>query len=97
MKPGIAEPDEIERIRTASERGLEEYLRDLRTLVDIDCGTYLPDGKHVITVFSSGTGVDWNVDPRAWKKDACRVGHRNLTPAEWRDLLPERGYRAFCP
>ena len=44
MKPGIPELDEIERIRTASEQGLEEYLRDLRTLVDIDCGTYLPDG-----------------------------------------------------
>ena len=44
MKPGIPEPDEIERIRTASERALEEYLQDLRTLVDIDCGTYLPDG-----------------------------------------------------
>ena len=44
MKPGIPEPDQIERIRAASGRGLEEYLQDLRALVDIDCGTYLPDG-----------------------------------------------------
>ncbi len=44
MTPGIPERDEIERIRSASERGLGDYLEDLRTLVDIDCGTYLPDG-----------------------------------------------------
>jgi len=40
----IPDPDEIGRIRAASERGFDEYLEDLRTLVDIDCGTYLPDG-----------------------------------------------------
>jgi len=60
-------------------------------------GLAFPDGKHVIAVFNSGTGVIWNVDPAALKEQACRVAHRNLTPAEWRDLLPQRSYRHTCP
>jgi WD40 repeat protein len=59
-------------------------------------GTFLPNGKQVIAVFASGTGVVWNVDPAAWKAQACHVAHRNLTPAEWRDFLPERSYRHVC-
>ena len=46
-------------------------------------GTSFPDGKHVIAVFSDGTGVVWNVDPTSWEEQACRVAHRNLTRAEW--------------
>jgi WD40 repeat protein len=59
-------------------------------------GTFFPDGKQVISVFRSGTGVIWNVDPTAWKAQACRVAHRNLTPTEWRDSLPQRDYHAVC-
>jgi WD40 repeat protein/DNA-binding SARP family transcriptional activator/energy-coupling factor transporter ATP-binding protein EcfA2 len=59
-------------------------------------GTFLPNGKEVIAVFGSGTGVVWNVDPPAWKAQACRVAHRNLTRAEWKDFLPRRGYRPVC-
>jgi hypothetical protein len=60
-------------------------------------GTFFPDGKHVIAVFHSGTGIIWNVDPAAWKSQACSVAHRNLTRGEWEDLLPERNYRQVCP
>jgi WD40 repeat protein len=60
-------------------------------------GTFFPDGKRVIAVFDSGTGVVWNVDPAAWKATACRVAHRRLTRAEWRDFVPERSYRPVCP
>jgi WD40 repeat protein/DNA-binding SARP family transcriptional activator len=60
-------------------------------------GTFFPDGRHVIAVFGSGTGVVWNVDPTAWRVKACRVANRNLTRPEWRDFLPERGYRPVCP
>ena len=59
-------------------------------------GTFLPNGKQVIAVFGSGTGVVWNVDPVAWKTQACRIAHRNLTRSEWHDFLPQRGYRAVC-
>jgi len=59
-------------------------------------GTFFPDGKQVIAVFGSGTGVVWDVDPAAWKAHACRIAHRNLTRTEWQDFLPQRGYRAVC-
>jgi WD40 repeat protein len=60
-------------------------------------GLYEPDGKHLIAVFSTGTGMVWNVDPRAWRRHACQIAHRALTVAEWRDLLPHRSYRPVCP
>ena len=59
-------------------------------------GTFFPDGKNVVAVFGSGTGVVWNVDPESWKAQACRIANRNPTPAEWRDFVPERGYRRVC-
>ncbi|HZQ64079.1 MAG TPA: BTAD domain-containing putative transcriptional regulator [Gaiellaceae bacterium] len=60
-------------------------------------GTSFPDGMHTIAVFGDGTGVIWNVDPSAWKTQACRVANRKLTPIEWHDFLPQRSYRQVCP
>ena len=60
-------------------------------------GTFFPDGKHVLAVFADGTGIVWNVDPAAWEAQACRVAHRDLTRAEWRDFLPEQPYRQTFP
>ena len=59
-------------------------------------GTAFPDGRRAISVFYDGTGVIWNLDPAAWKTAACRLAHRNLTRAEWHDLIPERPYRQVC-
>jgi WD40 repeat protein len=59
-------------------------------------GTFFPNGKRVIAVFGSGTGVIWNVDPATWKTMACRVAGRELTRAEWKNFLPERGHRSVC-
>jgi hypothetical protein len=58
---------------------------------------FFPDGKHVLGVFSSGTGIVWNVDPAAWKAKACRVARRNLTQVEWTEFLGRRSYRSVCP
>jgi WD40 repeat protein len=60
-------------------------------------GVFFPDGRQAIAVFSSGTGVIWNVDPTTWKQQACRGAHRDLTRAEWRSFLPDRRYREVCP
>ena len=60
-------------------------------------GTFFPDGKKIIAVFSSGAGVVWNVDPDAWKAQACRIAHRNLTRTEGAEFVPERSYRQVCP
>ena len=59
-------------------------------------GLLSPDGKYLVGVFGSGTGAVWNVDHDDWAAHACRVAHRNLTQREWRDLVPERPYRAVC-
>ena len=58
---------------------------------------FFPDGKHVLGVFGSGTGIVWNVDPAGWKAKACSVAGRNLTRAEWTDFLGRRSYRKVCP
>jgi WD40 repeat protein/DNA-binding SARP family transcriptional activator len=60
-------------------------------------GTYFPNGKQIVATFWDGTGMVWNVDPAAWRKQACRIANRNLTRAEWRDFLAPRSYRAVCP
>jgi WD40 repeat protein/DNA-binding SARP family transcriptional activator/ABC-type Fe3+/spermidine/putrescine transport system ATPase subunit len=58
---------------------------------------YFPDGKHVLGVFTRGTGVLWSVDPAAWAAKACSIARRNLTPGEWTDFLGHRRYRKVCP
>jgi WD40 repeat protein/DNA-binding SARP family transcriptional activator len=60
-------------------------------------GTYFPNGKQIAATFWNGNGVVWNVDPKTWAAQACRIANRNLTRAEWRDFLPQRPYRAVCP
>ncbi|MGZ4335103.1 MAG: nSTAND1 domain-containing NTPase, partial [Gaiellaceae bacterium] len=59
-------------------------------------GTFFPDGRHVAAAFWSGDGIIWDVDPAAWQRQACLVAHRDLTRAEWRDVLPGRSYRPVC-
>ncbi|MDX6539141.1 MAG: hypothetical protein QOI71_751 [Gaiellales bacterium] len=59
-------------------------------------GLFFPDGTHVISVFESGVGVIWNVDPTAWKARACKVAHRNLTRTEWRRYLADQTFRKVC-
>jgi WD40 repeat protein len=41
---------------------------------------FFPDGKHVLGVFGSGTGIVWSVEPAAWAAKACSIAHRTLTP-----------------
>jgi len=60
-------------------------------------GTYFPNGKQIVAAFWDGTGIVWNVDPAAWREQACRIANRNLTRSEWREFLPERSYRKVCP
>lgn len=57
---------------------------------------FFPDGRHVLTVFFSGTGIVWDVDPADWAARACRVANRNLTRTEWREFLPNRRYDPAC-
>ena len=56
---------------------------------------FAPDGDLVIA-YSEDT-VKWPMDPRKWMRFACQVAGRDLTPAEWSDVLPDREYRRVCP
>jgi WD40 repeat protein len=56
---------------------------------------FAPDGDLVIAY--SGDAVKWPMDPRKWMRFACQVAGRDLTPAEWSDVLPDRDYRRTCP
>jgi hypothetical protein len=59
-------------------------------------GNFFPDGEHAISVFWSGVGVIWNVDPAAWEARACQVAHRNLTRTEWSTYLPGETFQNVC-
>jgi WD40 repeat protein/energy-coupling factor transporter ATP-binding protein EcfA2 len=56
---------------------------------------FAPDGDLVITYLADA--VKWPMDPEKWKRFACEVAGRDLRPAEWEDLLPDRAYRRTCP
>jgi WD40 repeat protein len=60
-------------------------------------GAFFPDGKRLIAVFPSGTGIIWNVDQASWNARACEVAGHNLSRAEWRSFLPGVPYREVCP
>jgi WD40 repeat protein len=75
--------------------------RPLGTALAIQPDSYVAaafsrSGSHVFTVPSDGLGVRWDVRPETWKRHACLVSGRSLTPAEWREILPNRRYRRVC-
>jgi WD40 repeat protein/class 3 adenylate cyclase/tRNA A-37 threonylcarbamoyl transferase component Bud32 len=41
--------------------------------------------------------VEWPTDVRTWEHFACRAAGRDLTRAEWNDVLPNRAYQHVCP
>jgi hypothetical protein len=55
-----------------------------------------PDGAHLFAVSTEGRDLRWDVSPASWSRRACAVAGRELTPSEWRDVLPDRPYRAVC-
>jgi len=38
----------------------------------------------------------WNMDPQDWVRLACTAVGRELTPEEWKQYLPNQGYRNTC-
>ena len=61
----------------------------------IPTAQFAPDGDLVIVGLSDAT--IWPMDPAVWKEFACRAAGRDLTNAEWEDLLPDRPYQPTCP
>ncbi len=55
-----------------------------------------PDGSRLFAVSSRGEGISFDMSHEAWKRHACLVAGRELTQAEWSEVLPERPYQAVC-
>jgi WD40 repeat protein/class 3 adenylate cyclase len=60
----------------------------------IPVARFAPSGDLVIDNLSD-TAV-WPTNLRTWERFACQVAGRDLTRAEWSDLLPGRPYRRVC-
>jgi WD40 repeat protein len=58
---------------------------------------FTPDGARLFVVSGSGRAIRWEVDPAAWRRQACRLMGGDLTPAEWEEIAPEHDYIEVCP
>jgi hypothetical protein len=45
----------------------------------------------------ANTATDWPTSLAAWEHYACQVAGRDITPAEWANVLPDRPYEHVCP
>jgi WD40 repeat protein len=54
-----------------------------------------PNGR--LLIFQLAATIEWPTDRPTLQRFACRIAGRELTPEEWRDLLPNRPYRHVCP
>jgi WD40 repeat protein len=70
--------------------------------------SFMPLGNHRLramfvapdrVLFASDRGdlLEWDPRPDAWVDYACNVAGRNLTQAEWADVLPDEPYHVTCP
>ena len=57
---------------------------------------FTPDGQRLFVLHELGAAQRWEVSPDAWSKHACRVAGRELTRAEWEELVPDQDYRRVC-
>ena len=55
-----------------------------------------PDGQRLFAVSTRGDGISFELSRQAWKRHACLVAGRELTAAEWADVLPAWSRQAVC-
>jgi WD40 repeat protein len=63
---------------------------------------FSPDARLLITGDNAGTvllwpSLLWSTDLKAFAADLCPRLGRNLSPAEWRQYVPDRPYHTICP
>src|SRR6266545_4969068 len=58
---------------------------------------FRPDRNEIVGYFSNGALHSWDLDPASWVRRACAIAGRDMTPEEWRRVLPARPYRHVCP
>jgi WD40 repeat protein len=54
------------------------------------------DGRLLATGYDNQAVVLWDFRPETWMAVACEIAARNLTRAEWEQLLPGEPYRQTC-
>jgi WD40 repeat protein len=54
-----------------------------------------PNGR--LLIYYDSDAAQWPMSVRSWERFACQAAERNLTRAEWRDILPTRPYMRVCP
>jgi WD40 repeat protein/DNA-binding SARP family transcriptional activator len=57
---------------------------------------FAPGGSHLFAVPHHGRGVRWDIRGDAWRRHACLVAGRELTPREWSEALPDHPFRSVC-
>jgi hypothetical protein len=85
-RPGVS-PSPIE-LRTFVEQRRDEYLRDLRTLVNIDCGTFLTDGvNQVADLMSERFGESGGTsNARPISRAKARSSSATCSSPNWSDV-----------
>lgn len=59
---------------------------------------FTKDGRQLITGHSNGRIGIWDADAGRWPERACEIANRNITRAEWIELIGEElPYVAVCP
>jgi len=54
------------------------------------------EGKYAYAIPTGTRGARVALTPEAWKRSACAIAGRSLTPDEWAEALPGREYRPIC-
>jgi WD40 repeat protein len=60
----------------------------------VPAAMFEPNGHLLINLLSNA--IELPTDVNTWERFACRVAGRDLTRAEWHDLLPNRAYQPVC-
>lgn len=60
----------------------------------IPAAHFAPNGDVVIDYLAKA--AVWPTNLQTWVRFACQVAGRDLTEAEWSDLLPDRPYQHIC-
>ena len=55
---------------------------------------FKPDGRLIVGELVSA--IEWPLDRPTLQRFACRIAGRDMTRAEWEDVLPNQPYRRVC-
>ena len=58
---------------------------------------FTADGSRLFVLTDYGNGFRWDVDPAAWRRQACVVAGAGPTPEQWEQVVPEQDYISVCP